>query len=206
MCQQNKNITHPVHTPLYKIPTVLDAKPFEHIAMDLITGLPTSKGQDAILTIVDYGCSYGAIFLPCSTTITGPGITQWYLKHVYPWFGIPKHLISDHDPHFILHFSTALAKELGIQWNLSTAFHPQMDGLTERKNQWVEQYLHIVTANQPQDWETWLPLATAVHNNWRNTTLGFLPNEILKGVNSPLVPRITEGSTNEEAEKWVDIL
>jgi len=48
------------------------AKPFSHIAMDLITGLPNSKGYNAILTIVDHGCSRGTIFLPCTMTITGP--------------------------------------------------------------------------------------------------------------------------------------
>ena len=57
--------------------------------MDLITGLPLSHGYDAILTIVDHGCSHAALFLPCQTTITGPSIAQLYLQHLYPWFGIP---------------------------------------------------------------------------------------------------------------------
>jgi hypothetical protein len=50
------------------------------------------------LTIVDHGCSQGAIFLPCSTTITGPQIAQLYYKHIYPWFGLPNKVISDRDP------------------------------------------------------------------------------------------------------------
>jgi Integrase zinc binding domain len=73
-CQQNKNLTHRVKTPLFRIPSAINAKPFSHIAMDLITGLPKSDGHNAILTIVDHGCSRAAIFLPCSTTITGTGI------------------------------------------------------------------------------------------------------------------------------------
>ena len=109
--------------------------PFTQIAMDLITELPKSKGHDAILTIVNHGCSRGAIFLPCNTTITGPQIVQLYYKHVYPWFGLPTKVISDRDPRFTSHFGRSLAKELGIKWNLSTAIHPQTDGLTERKNQ-----------------------------------------------------------------------
>jgi hypothetical protein len=75
-----------------------DARPFQQITMDLITGLPKSRGKDAILTIVDHGCSRGAIFLPCKTTITGPGIAQLYLQHMYQWFGLPTRLISDRDP------------------------------------------------------------------------------------------------------------
>jgi Integrase zinc binding domain len=82
-CQQNKNLTHRIKTPLFHIPSVIDAKPFSHIAMDLITGLPKSDGHDAILTIIDHGCSRGAIFLPCSTTISGTGIAKLYLEHVF---------------------------------------------------------------------------------------------------------------------------
>jgi hypothetical protein len=51
----------------------------------------------------------------------------------------------------MLHFGKALTKWLGIEQNLSMAFHPQTDGLSEWKNQWVEQYLWIVTAQHPKD-------------------------------------------------------
>ncbi len=137
-CQQNKNLTHQPYIPLFKITVPENAPPFTQIAMDLITGLPKSQGYDTILTIIDYGCSRGAIFLPCLTTVMGPQIAQLYYWHIYPWFGLPQRLISDQDPRFTSHFGKALAKELGITWNLSMVYHPQTDGLTERKNQWIE--------------------------------------------------------------------
>jgi hypothetical protein len=56
-CQRNKNLTHCIKTPIFWIPSSISTKPFFHIAMDLITGLPISDGHDAILTIVDHGCS-----------------------------------------------------------------------------------------------------------------------------------------------------
>ncbi len=149
--------------------------------MDLITGLPTHKGKNAILTIVDQGCSRAAIFLPCDTTITGPGIAQLYLDNVYRWFGLPMKIISNRDPRFTSHFSKALTDKLQTQRNMSTAFHPQTDGLSERKNQWVEQYLRLVTSASPEDWTHWLTIATAVHNNRKNMTTGLSPNEILIG-------------------------
>jgi len=99
--------------------------------MDLIMGLPPVKGKDAILTIVDQGCSRAAIFLACDTTITGPGITQLYMDHMFRWFGLPTKVISNQDPRFTSHFGKALTKRLDIQQNLSTAFHPQTDGLSE---------------------------------------------------------------------------
>jgi Integrase zinc binding domain len=130
-CQQNKIRTHRLRVPIYKIDTPSDAKPFERIAMDLITGLPKSHGYDAILTIVDHGCSRAATFVPCSTTVTGPEIAQMYLDNVYRWFGLPKKVITDRDPRFTSHFGRALTAKLGVQQNLSTAFHPQTDGLAE---------------------------------------------------------------------------
>jgi hypothetical protein len=116
---------------MFRIPSTISAKPFSHIAMDLITGLPKSEGHNAILTIVDHGYSQVAIFLPCSTTITGASIAQLYLEHVFRWFGLPQKIISDRDPRFILHFAGELTKGLGIDQNLSMVFHPQTDDLSE---------------------------------------------------------------------------
>ena len=97
-------------------------------------------------------------------------------------------------------------RKLGIQQNLSLAFHPQMDGLSERKNQWVEQYLQLVMAMQPEDWEQWLPLASAIHNNRRNTTTGLSPNQILLGYKTELTPMMAPATNNERAEDRIKIM
>ncbi len=89
ICQQNKILTHQPKIPLFRITTKEGSLPFQQITMDLIMGLPQHHGHNAILTIVDHGCLRMAIFLPCSDTITGPGIAQLYLDHVYQWFGLP---------------------------------------------------------------------------------------------------------------------
>jgi hypothetical protein len=109
--------------------------------MDLITDLPLLEGYDSILTIVDQGYSKAAKFIPCHKTIDGQGVANEYLKHLIPWFGLPKRIISVQDPQFASHFSKTLCKNLGIQQNLSTAFHPRTDEQTEQMNAWVEQYL-----------------------------------------------------------------
>ena len=114
-CQQNKNITYKTRVPLFQITTQENAKPFEQVAMDLITDLPLSHSYDAVLTIVDHGCSQAALFLPCNKTITGEKVVQLYFKNVFPWFGILKQIISDRDSHFTSHFAKALTKHLGIQ-------------------------------------------------------------------------------------------
>ena len=201
MCQQNKPQNHPRKTPLYRIPVPEDAKPFKVIALDLITHLPSCDGFSAILTIVDHGCSRAAVFIPCKETITGEGVADLYFENVYRWFGLPDKVISDRDPRFTSRFSKALCARLGIAQNVSTAFHPQTDGLTERKNQWVEQFLRTVTMHQQNDWVKWLPLATAVHNRATNSTTNIPPSEALLGYlprldyrwgQETLIPRVEE--------------
>jgi hypothetical protein len=82
------------------------------------------------------------------------------------------------------------------------AFHPQTDGLSERKNQWVEQYLRLICTNQ-DDWAKWLPVATAVHNSTRNSTTGFTPNTLLLGWDPPLAPDQTLSILNQKAEDYI---
>ena len=104
ICQQNKNLMHRTKAPLYKITVPNDNPPFSQVAMDLIMGLPRSRGYDSILTIVDHGCSHAALFLPCQKSITGPQIAQLYYQHLYPWYGLLCRVISDRDPCFTSHF------------------------------------------------------------------------------------------------------
>jgi hypothetical protein len=205
-CQQNKILTHWKLAPIYWIPTAENMQPFQRVAMDLITGLPLVKGKDAILTIVNQGCSCTAIFLPCNTIITGLGITQLYHDHVFRWFRLPTKIISNRDPRFTSHFGRALAAWLGIEQNLSMAFHPQTDGLSERKNQWIEQYFRLMSSMAPKDLTYWLVLASAIHNNWRNTMTGLLPNQVLLGYEITLNPGNTSSTANESAEEHTCVM
>jgi len=206
VCQQNKNITHHAHIPLYHIPTPENAFPFQQITLDLITGLPPNGPHDSVLMIVDHGCSRAAVFLPCATTIMGPGVAQLYFDNVYRWFGLPSKVISDQDPCFTSHFGRALASKIGAKQNLSTAFHPQTDGLSERKNQWVEQYLRLIANAQQDDWSQWLTVASAVHNDHVNSTLGVTPIETLLGYRPMLHPDQEVATNNQTAEQRLETL
>jgi hypothetical protein len=125
------------------------------------------------------------------------------MDHVYKWFGLPTKIISDRDPQFTSHFSKSLAQQLKINQNLSSAFHPQTDGISERKNQWVEQYLRLVTSASPEDWTHWLAIAMAVHNNQKNETTGLSPNQILLGYELTLQPEEDTPSNNEAMKMQV---
>ena len=114
-CQETKVITNVKRAPLYHFDTPVEHGPFQYVSMDLITDLPPSNKYDAILTIVDQGCSKAAKFLPCNKTIDGKGVAQLYFEHLFPLFGIPKRIISDRDPRFTSHFTKAVCKATDIQ-------------------------------------------------------------------------------------------
>ena len=113
-CQQSMICTTKKKTPPYHIPGDPSMWPFNVIALDLITQLPKASGHDTILTIMDQGCSRATTFIPCNTTITREGVALLYLKHLFPWFGIPSKVILDRDPCFTLHFAQALTTKLSI--------------------------------------------------------------------------------------------
>ena len=155
--------------------------PFETVAIDFITKLPVSQGYDSILTVTDHDCSKATIFIPCVEEISGEETAALYAKHVFARFGLPSKIISDRDPRFVSKFTRELCKVLGIQQNISTAYHPRTDGQSERSNQWLEQYLRFWVNERQDDWAQCLPIAEFAHNNWPSETTRESPFHILMG-------------------------
>src|SRR5579863_7549927 len=120
-----------------------NALPFETIAMDFITKLPPSGGFNTILTITDTDCTKALIFVPCIEAIDTEGVMQLYLHHVFPSYRIPKKIISNRDPRFVLKFRMELCHLLDIKQNISSAYHLQTDGASECTNQSLKQYLRL---------------------------------------------------------------
>ena len=94
-CQETKTNIHQTKAPLQQFDTAVEEGPFQLISMDLIMDLPKSDGYDSILMIIDQGCTKAAKFIPCNKTIDGPGVADEYLKHLMPWFGLPRRIIAD---------------------------------------------------------------------------------------------------------------
>jgi hypothetical protein len=155
--------------------------PFETIAVDFISKLPVSQGYDSILTVTDHDCSKATIFIPCVEEISGEETAALYDRHVFARYGLPTKIISDHDPWFMSNFTRELCKPLGIQQNISTAYHPRTDGQSERSNQWLEQYLCFWVNERQDNWVQYLPLAKFAHNNWPNESTCESPFQVLMG-------------------------
>nr|GEW88753.1 reverse transcriptase domain-containing protein [Tanacetum cinerariifolium] len=110
--------------------------------MDFVTKLPkTSSGYDSILVIVNR-LTKSAHFLPMREDESIDKLTKLYLKEVVTRHGIPISIISDHDPMFASNFWRAFQKALGTRLDMSTAYHSQTDGQSERTIQTLEDMLH----------------------------------------------------------------
>ena len=180
-CQRNKVNTRPTKAPLQPIFAQPEVMPFETVAIDFITKLPVSQGYDSVLMVTDHNCSKATIFIPCVEEISGEETAALYTKHVFARFGLPSKIISDRDPRFASKFTRKLCKVLGIQQNISTAYHPRTDGQSECSNQWLEQYLRFWVNERQDDWAQRLPIAEFVHNNWPSETTRESPFHILMG-------------------------
>src|SRR4051812_16204633 len=113
--------------------------------MDFIIQLPpTKKGHDAIFVVVDK-LSKTIKAIPTTTNITAPEVADLFFHHIFRHFGLPSTIISDRDSRFTGKFSQTLWAKLGTKLAMSTAFHPQTDGQTERANQVLEQVLRNYT-------------------------------------------------------------
>ena len=106
-------------------------RPFTSCSMDLITDLPPVDRCDSILVMVVRGNTKGAIFIPTTKTLMQEGAGQLLLDNLYKQFGLPDKMLSDRGPQFTAMAFRELLKLLGIKSNLTTAYHPQTDGVTE---------------------------------------------------------------------------
>jgi hypothetical protein len=156
--------------------------------MDLITDLPPVEGYDSILVVVDWGLLKGVILCPCVKTITWEGTMTLLCDNIFKRFGLPGKMISDRDPRFAAHAFQKLLKLLNIKSNLTTAYHPQSDGATERVNQEIEAYLSIYCTSHPEDWLYSLSTLEFTHNNRRHAEWIHFPFKLIQGDNPISVP------------------
>jgi hypothetical protein len=182
VCQQNKANTCPSKPPLYPITPTKHVHPFETIAMDWITKLPPSLGYDSVLTITDHDCSKAALLFPCKEAMGTEELAKIYFNKVFPNYGIPKKIISNRDPRLTSQLAKEICKITSINQNISTAYHPQTDGQSERTNQTLETYLRIFCNEQQNDWAIWLPMAQFALNSRPSHTTKIPPFEALIGI------------------------
>jgi len=111
---------------------------FQTIAINFIVKLTESEGYNSIMMVTDHDCTKAVILVPCQEKIDAEGVAKLFKDHIFPFVGLPRKVISDRDPHFMSTFFKELCKQLEVSQNLSTAYHPQTDGQSEKTNQHVK--------------------------------------------------------------------
>ena len=178
VCQQNKARTNPMVLPLLLIKSS-SSLPFKQLSVDLITNLSLSHAYDSHMVMVDHGLTKGIILAPCSKTVDANRIAQLFFDHVFKHFGLHDTLISDCGPQFASAFTRELARILKYNVHLSTIYHPQTNGQTERTNQEVETYLRIFCVNNPHQWSKFLTSAKFQHNSISHSSTKTSPFSLL---------------------------
>ncbi len=206
--RRNRGLLQPLQVP---------TRAWDSVSMDLITQLPSTRdGLDAIIVFVDR-LTKMVHFAPCATTATAEDTARLFVRHVWRLHGVPRELVTDRDPRFTSAFAREVARLVGTKQCMSTAYHPQSDGQTERTNRTLEDMLrHYVAADQ-RDWDEHLDAAEfAVNNSWQESVketpfmlnYGFHPNtplSLLVEQNSTvpaavgLVQRIADGIARARA-------
>ena len=172
ICQRSKTARHKPHGLLQPLP--IPETPWSSIATDFIVELPPSEGYNAISVWIDR-LTKMAHFVPCSTTTTADDLATLFINNIFKLHGLPKQVISDRGPQFISRFWNAFCSKLNIKVSLSSAFHPQTDGQTERVNQTLEQYLRCYLSYNQDNWVSLLPLAEFAYNNAANASTNISP-------------------------------
>jgi hypothetical protein len=171
-CARGKTPRHLPHGELAPLPA--PTGPWKGITCDFVVDLPVSHGYDSVLVFIDR-LTKMSHFIPCNKTATAPDFARMFLDYVVRIHGLPDSIVSDRGSIFTSKFWKALSRMMGTKQRLSTAFHPQTDGQTERMNQTMEQYLRMYCNYQQDDWAELLSLAEFSYNNAFQQTIKCSP-------------------------------
>lgn len=182
ICQRNKSENVPIPGLLH--PLYIPNQKWEEISMNFIEGLPACDGKDKIFVVVDKLTKY-AHFMAIKKIDTTKQIVDVFCKNIYKLHGFPKVIVSDRDVRFKGKFWKEFCHQAGISLNMSSAYHPQIDGQIEIFNKCLETYLRCFIIDQQNRWTQWLHLAKWWYNTMYQTSSKMTPFQTLYGYEPP---------------------
>ena len=156
--------------------------------MDFVMGLPrTLKGNNTVWVILD-SWTKSAHFLPIRWGSSLEQLAEKYMNEIVRLHGVPVSIVSDRDLRFTSRFWESLQKAMGTKLHMSTVFHPQTDGQSERTIQTLEEMLRASVIEFQDTWDKYIVLIEFDYNNQYHSNIGMAPYEALYGIKyrSPL--------------------
>ncbi len=182
-CARNKE---PRDLPQGKLhPLPIPRRPWSHISMDFVSGLPNSQGNTVILVVDRF--SKACHLIPASKIPTAGQTTELLMQHVFRIHGFPQDMVSDRGSQFTSRFWKAFGRLIGSTISLFSGFYPQSNGQTERVNQEIEKTLRCLVSNNPSTWSSQLVWAEFAHNTLHHSSLGMSPFECQFGFPPSLI-------------------
>ena len=207
-CQRNKPTHHKPYGELQPIES--PQLPFEFITMDFVTGLPRAKFQgseyDAFMSVTCKLSKVVSLILGLETYTAEQWADAFYHGYYRKW-GVPSRILSDRGSVFLSQFWTTLWRILRTNLMVTTAYHPQADGQSERTNQTVEIALRHLVAAHHKDWPVHLTEVEYTINNVVNATLGCTPMQYIFGLDPHTTldwAALNPGTDPPSTKDWVE--
>uniref|UniRef100_A0A8C5BNC0 Gypsy retrotransposon integrase-like protein 1 n=1 Tax=Gadus morhua TaxID=8049 RepID=A0A8C5BNC0_GADMO len=200
VCNQSKTSRRPPAGFLQPLP--IPHRPWSHISLDFVTGLPASKDHTVVLTLVDR-FSKLAHFIPLTKLPSARESADLLLHHVFHLHGLPTDVVSDRGPQFTWAFWREFCSLVGATVSLSSGFHPQSNGQTERVNQDLETTLRCLVNRNPASWSDQLVWVEYAHNTLTCSSTGLSPFQCAYGYLPPLFPNLEKESSCPSAQALI---
>ncbi len=201
-CEECAISKSPRHLPAGKLlPLPVPNQPWSHLGVDFVTDLPVSEGNTCILVVVDR-FSKSCRLIPLKNLPMAMETAEQMFNHVFRYFGIPEDIVSDRGPQFISRVWKNFLKLLGVTVSLSSGYHPQTNGQTDRKIQEIGCFLRTFCHGHQHSWNQFIGWAEYTQNSLRQQTTGLSPFQCVLGFQPPLFPWDGEPSDVPAVDYW----
>jgi hypothetical protein len=192
ICQAAKKENRKTAGLLHNLPIL--TRPWGSIGMDFVGPFPESEGYDYLWVII---CRLTLMvhLVPVKTTTKASELAWLYVTEIIRLHGLPESIVSDRDSKVTSKFWNEVHRLLGTKLLMSTLFHPQTDGASERAIRSVGQILRTMVRPDQWDWLFKIPLAEFAINSNISSTTGFAPFELNYGFLPTLVGGIKPQDT-----------
>jgi len=191
-CQRSKTTNQKPTGKLHQLP--VPHKPWDSIGMDFVGPFPESKGYNYLWVVI---CRLTSMvhLIPTTTKVTAVELSWKYLREVVRLHGLLSSIVSDRDSKFTSRWWKELHRILGAKLIMSTSFHPQTDGQSERAIRNIAQILRTLVRPDQKDWIDKLDMVEFAINSSVSGTTGYAPFEL----NGGYMPSMIKEIRNDES-------